>query len=260
MRKEAEVVKAEEMYFVEHLGELRKRIIITLVMFMAVLAVSFFYVEPIYSWLIRDLDQQLAVLGPSEILWVYFMISGVIAIALTIPVAAHQTWMFIKPALDKKEQKVTLSYIPALFLLFLLGLSFGYFVVYPMVLNFLLGLSEGNFQTFFTSEKYFKFMLNLTLPFGFLFEIPLVVMFLTSLGIINPVMLAKARKVSYFALVVVAVLITPPDLVSDFLVVIPLLVLYEISIMLSRWVYRKKLATERLNEQEEKVVQMKRPS
>ncbi|MBY6037020.1 twin-arginine translocase subunit TatC [Fictibacillus nanhaiensis] len=253
-------MKTEEMFFVDHLGELRKRIIITLVVFMTVLAVSFFYVQPIYSWLIRDLDQQLAVLGPSEILWVYFMISGVIAIALTIPIAAYQTWLFIKPALNKKEQKITLSYIPALFLLFITGLSFGYFVVYPMVLNFLLGLSEGHFQTFFTSEKYFKFMLNLTLPFGFLFEIPLVVMFLTSLGILNPYVLTKARKVSYFTLVVVAVLITPPDLVSDFLVVIPLLVLYEISIMLSRWVYRKKLANESHTLQEEKVVKMRRPS
>jgi sec-independent protein translocase protein TatC len=254
------MMKAEEMYFVEHLGELRKRIIITLAVFITVLSVSFFYVQPIYDWLIRDLDQQLAVLGPSEILWVYFMISGVIAIAFTIPVAAHQTWMFIKPALSKREQKVTLSYIPALFFLFVLGLSFGYFIVYPMVLNFLLSLSEGHFQTFFTSEKYFKFMMNLTLPFGFLFEIPLVVMFLTSLGILNPHVLTKARKVSYFGLVVVAVLITPPDLVSDFLVVIPLLVLYEISIMLSRVVYKKKLVKEQLELEEDKVVQMRRPS
>ncbi|GAB6258011.1 hypothetical protein PSKAS_35330 [Peribacillus sp. N1] len=126
------------------------------------------------------------------------MISGVIAIALTISIAAHQTWLFVKPGLSEKERKTTLSYIPGLFVLFITGLSFGYFVVYPTVLSFLLSLSEGQFETMFTSEKYFKFMINLTLPFGFLFEIPLVVMFLTSLGVINPMILSKARKISYF--------------------------------------------------------------
>ncbi|MFJ8067344.1 twin-arginine translocase subunit TatC [Peribacillus sp. NPDC096447] len=231
----------QEMLLVEHLEELRKRIIYTLIAFLLFLFGSFIYVKDIYTWLIRDLDHQLAVLGPSEILWVYFMISGVIAIALTIPIAAYQTWLFVKPALSEKERKTTLTYIPGLFILFVAGLSFGYFVVYPTVLGFLLSLSEGQFETVFTSEKYFKFMINLTLPFGFLFEIPLVVMFLTSLGVVNPMILSKARKISYFLLVVVSILITPPDFMSDILVTVPLLVLYEFSVTLSKIVYRKKL-------------------
>ena len=118
------------MLFVDHLEELRKRIILTLAAFLLSLCGSFVYVQNIYAWLIRDLDHELAVLGPSEILWVYFMISGVVAIALTIPIAAHQIWLFVKPALSKKERKITLSYIPGLFMLFITGLSFGYFVVY----------------------------------------------------------------------------------------------------------------------------------
>ncbi|MGP7816475.1 twin-arginine translocase subunit TatC [Niallia sp. 01092] len=245
----------QEMLFVEHLEELRKRIIYTLIAFMIFLVGSFIYVQDIYTWLIRDLDHQLAVLGPSEILWVYFMISGVIAIALTIPIAAYQTWLFVKPALSKKEQKTTLSYIPGLFILFIAGLSFGYFVVYPTVLSFLLSLSEGQFETMFTSEKYFKFMVNLTLPFGFLFEIPLVVMFLTSLGVVNPMILSKARKISYFLLIVVSILITPPDFISDILVTVPLLILYEFSVTLSKIVYRKKLKHEQDN-----VIEIKKTS
>ncbi|MDN4074064.1 twin-arginine translocase subunit TatC [Fictibacillus terranigra] len=243
------------MLLVDHLSELRKRMIITLGTFALFFIVSFIYVQDIYHWLIRDLDEKLAVLGPSDILWVYFMISGVISIALTIPVAAHQIWMFVKPALSKHEAKTTLSYIPALFLLFIAGLAFGYFVVYPMVLDFLLSLSHGQFQTFFTSEKYFRFMINLTLPFGFLFEIPLVVMFLTSVGLVNPQVLSKARRIAYFVLVLIAILITPPDFMSDFLVTIPLLVLYEFSITLSKIVYRKKLA-----KQEDNVVELRKPS
>ncbi|MFC7370327.1 twin-arginine translocase subunit TatC [Fictibacillus iocasae] len=229
-----------EMMLTEHLGELRKRILITLGAFLVFFSFAFYFVEDIYNWLIRDLDQKLAILGPSDILWVYFMISGVAAIALTIPIAAYQTWLFVKPALGKKEQRITLSYIPALFLLFISGLSFGYFVVYPMVLQFLMKLSAGHFEVFFTSEKYFSFVVNLTLPFGFLFEIPLIVMFLTSIGILNPVMLAKSRKIAYFGLILVSITITPPDFVSDFLVTIPLLFLYEVSITISKIMYKKK--------------------
>ncbi len=248
-------MKDVEMLLVDHLSELRKRLIITLVTFALFFIVSFIYVQDIYHWLIRDLDEKLAILGPSDILWVYFMISGIISIALTIPVAAHQIWMFVKPALSKHEAKKALSYIPALFLLFITGLAFGYFVVYPMVLDFLLSLSDGQFQTFFTSEKYFRFMMNLTLPFGFLFEIPLVIMFLTSIGLVNPKFLSKARRIAYFVLVLIAIVITPPDFMSDFLVTIPLLVLYEFSITLSKIVYRKKLA-----KQEDNVVELRKPS
>ncbi|MBU8915898.1 twin-arginine translocase subunit TatC [Neobacillus sp. 114] len=240
----------QNMLLTEHLEELRKRIIYTLIAFIIFLVGSFIYVQDIYKWLIRDLNHKLAVLGPSEILWVYFMISGVIAIALTIPIAAYQTWRFVKPALSEKERKTTISYIPGLFILFIAGLSFGYFVVYPTVLKFLLSLSEGQFETLFTSEKYFKFMINLTLPFGFLFEIPLVVMFLTSIGIINPRILSKARKISYFLIVLTSVLITPPDFISDILVTVPLIVLYEISINLSKIIYRKKLKQQSDNEME----------
>ncbi len=165
---------------------------------------------------------------------------GVLAIAATIPVAAFQTWRFVAPALTDRERRAALFYIPGLFTFFILGIVFGYVVLFPLVLQFLIGLSAGHFQTMFTAEHYFRFMMNLTLPFGFLFEMPLIVMFLTSLGILNPAKLSKMRKISYFALIVVSVVITPPDFISDVLVIAPLLVLYELSISLSALIYRKK--------------------
>ncbi len=234
----------QDMHLVEHLGELRGRLIKTALAFLVALVASFIYVKDIYNWLVRDLDGKLAILGPSDILWVYMMIAGVFAITVTIPVAAFQTWRFVCPALSKEERKVTLSFIPGLFILFVIGLSFGYFLLFPSVLGFLTALSAGQFETMFTADKYFRFMLNLTLPFGFLFEMPLVVMFLTRLGILNPIRLAKARKLAYFCLIVVSVLITPPDFISDILVIIPLIVLYEISVTLSKLVYKKRLTVE----------------
>ncbi|WP_347548540.1 twin-arginine translocase subunit TatC [Pseudalkalibacillus hwajinpoensis] len=225
---------------VEHLGELRKRLMISMGSFLLLLTLTFIFVQDIYYWLIKDLPMKLAVLGPSDILWVYLMLASIIAIAGTIPIAAHQLWLFVRPALKEKEQHVTLAYIPALFILFVVGISFGYFVIFPIVFQFLISLSEGMFTTFFTTEKYFKFMLHMTLPFGILFELPVIIMFLTSLGVLNPYRLQKIRKYAYFALIVTAVLITPPDFISDILVIIPLLFLYECSVLLSKVVYKRK--------------------
>jgi sec-independent protein translocase protein TatC len=234
------MMENREMNLIDHLSEMRKRLIIVLGSFMLLLILSFIYVQDIYNWLIKDLPMKLAVLGPSDILWVYFMLAGIIAIAGTIPITAHQIWLFVRPALSVKERKVTLAYIPALFILFIVGISFGYFVIFPTVFNFLLSLSDNMFMTFFTTEKYFRFMIHIILPFGFLFELPVIIMFLTSLGVLNPYRLQKMRKYSYFALILTAVLITPPDFISDILVVIPLLFLYECSVLLSKVVYRRK--------------------
>lgn len=231
-----------KMNFMDHLGELRRRIIISGIAFMLTFILAFVFVEDIYQFLVRDLSGKLALLGPGDIIWVYMIIAGVFAIAATIPIIAFQIWQFIKPALTKTEQKISLAFIPVLFLLFLLGLAFGYLILFPIVLSFLTGLIDDQFATFFTAEKYFKFMLSLTLPIGFLFEMPAVLMFLTKLGIINPHKLVKMRKFSYFFLIVISILITPPDFISDVLVIVPLLLLYELSITLSKIVFRKKQA------------------
>jgi sec-independent protein translocase protein TatC len=102
-------------------------------------------------------------------------------------------------------------------------------------------LAGDDFQPFYTSEKYFRFLLNLTVPFGVLFELPVVVLFLTSIGILNPYRLKKTRKIAYFVIAVTAVFVTPPDFISDILVLVPLLLIYELSISLSSFIYRKKV-------------------
>ncbi|MCH6268095.1 twin-arginine translocase subunit TatC [Neobacillus citreus] len=232
----------KELQLVDHLEELRKRIIISALAFVVFFIVGFIYVDDIYKWFVGS--TKLLVLGPSDIMWIYFMLAGVVAIAGTIPVLALQIWLFVKPALKPIERKITLSYVPALFILFIAGLAFGYFAIFPMVLNFLVNIGQDMFVTNFTADRYFSFILNMTLPFGVLFELPVVVMFLTSLGIINPFVLTKVRKYAYFVLIIIAVVITPPDFMSDFVVTLPLLLLYEVSINLSKFVYRKKLKKE----------------
>ena len=240
----------QSMNLLDHLDELRKRLMIVVGAFLIFFIAIFIFVRDIYDWFTKDLDMTLAVLGPLDIIIIYFMLAAVLALALTVPVLIFQIWLFVKPALTPKEQKATIIYIPASFVLFAGGLAFGYFVVLPIVLSFLLDLGQGTFQTMFTADKYFQFVLRMTLPFSILFEMPLVVMFLTSIGVITPAGMRKNRKYAYFALIVLSVLISPPDFVSDVLVIVPLLFLYEISINMSVLVYRRKMKKEREREKE----------
>ncbi|WP_188388664.1 twin-arginine translocase subunit TatC [Priestia taiwanensis] len=229
------------MTVIDHLGELRKRLIYTALAFLVFIIVGFVYTKEIYHFLIKDLGQPLTAIGPSEILWVHFMIAAVFAFILTIPFAAYQIWAFVSPALKPQEKRKTIWFIPALFMLFLLGLAFGYFVILPIVLKFLMNLGEDMFNVMFTAEKYFSFVFNMTIPFAVLFELPLVIMFLTAIGILNPMYLAKVRRYAYFILIIIAVCITPPDFISDFLVAIPLLIVYEISISVSKITYKRRM-------------------
>ncbi len=240
----------KELNLIEHLDELRKRLIITVIAFFIFLCVSFFFVKDIYLYFTRNLNDLLIVLGPSDVIWIYFTIASIIAIAFTIPVLALQIWLFVKPALKKHEQRIALFYVPALFILFIAGLAFGYFVIFPIVLGFLVELGNEAMDISFTVERYFKFVINMSLPFGVLFELPIVMMFLTSLGILNPYVMAKLRKYAYFVLIVIAIVITPPEFMSDFIVAVPLLLLYEISISLSKIVYNRKLKKAKLIEEE----------
>ncbi|WP_163526179.1 twin-arginine translocase subunit TatC [Halobacillus ihumii] len=230
-----------EMNVTDHLSELRKRIIWTLATFILFFILGFIYVREIYSFFERDIPFELNMTSPGEIIWIFFSMASLVALIATLPMLSLQLWLFVKPALTPKERKISLAYIPAVFLLFIAGLSFGYTVFVQLILPFLLSLNDGMFNELFTVERYFKFVFRVTIPFALLFEIPIVVMFLTSLGLVNPEFLIKIRKYAYFVLVIIGTMITPPDFVLQIVVAIPLIILYEISIILSRVVYRKKL-------------------
>ncbi|KGX91949.1 preprotein translocase subunit TatC [Pontibacillus halophilus JSM 076056 = DSM 19796] len=234
----------EEMNVTEHLGELRNRLLWTFAIFVTFFIAGFIFVEEIYSYFVRELEFELTILGPAEIIWIFVLLASMVAITATLPFLCLQIWFFVKPALTDREKKVSLAYIPAIFLLFVGGLAFGYYVIQPLIFHFLLSLGEGLFETMFTVEKYFQFLIRVTLPFAVLFEIPILIMFLTSLGIVEPQFLRKVRKYAYFVLIIVGTMISPPDFILQLVVALPLIVLYEVSILLSSTVYRRKKAKE----------------
>src|SRR5699024_7618553 len=187
------------------------------------------------------IDMELTAISPTEIIWIYFSMAGLVAIVGTIPILTYQVWAFIKPGLMPHERKATIGYIPAIFFLFIFGLVFGYIIFVQLIMPFLISLNDGMFHIMFTVDRYFKFLFRVTVPFAVLFELPIIAMFLTSLGVLTPNFMTKNRKYAYFGLIVVGVLITPPDFVLQLVVAVPLIIIYEISIQLSKIIYRKKL-------------------
>lgn len=229
-----------EMNVIEHLSELRKRLIITAVFFILFFIVGFVFAKDIYHFFKNDIDFPLHITGIADTLRIYIKIASIVAIAGTIPVLSIQLWLFVRPGLTSRERKATLRYIPAVVLLFIIGLVFGYLIFIKFIMPFLMGLNDEMFTEIFTVEKYFNFMFRIVLPFAFIFEIPIVTMFLTSLGLLTPDLLKKVRKYAYFVLLILGGIITPPDIFLQLIVAIPLFLLYEISIYSSQIAFKRR--------------------
>lgn len=238
-------MEQKEMTVMDHIGELRKRIIIVLVFFLIALIGGFFLARPLVLFLQSAPEAQNIPMNAFKLtdpFKVYFQFASLTAIILTSPVALYQLWAFVSPGLYENERKITLAYIPVSVVLFLGGLAFSYFILFPFVIEFVGILAHMlHINEMYGINEYFSFLFQLTLPFGFLFQLPIIIMFLTRLGLITPMMLVKVRKYAYFVLLVIAGFITPPELLSHLMVTFPLLLLYELSIVISRFAYKKAL-------------------
>jgi len=231
------------MSVIEHITELRKRLVIVVVFFFLAVIAGFLLSGPIIIYLQHTDEAKALTLNAFNLtdpLMVYMKFAFIIAFVITSPIILYQLWSFVSPGLYEKERKVTLSYIPISVFLFLLGVAFSYFILFPFVIDFMERISNKlDVNQVIGINEYFSFLIQLTLPFGLLFQLPVVIMFLTRLGIVTPMFLSKVRKYAYFVLLVIAALITPPELASHLMVSIPLFILYEISIWVSRATYRK---------------------
>ncbi|MDQ0418407.1 sec-independent protein translocase protein TatC [Croceifilum oryzae] len=233
----------------EHLTELRRRVIWVLLTFLVSLIVSFIYATDLFEFIKNDAigsNVKLYVFNPSDALMVYVQIAMICSMVFTLPVILYHIWQFVKPGLRSHEQKNAGLYIPASFFLFLGGLAFGYYVVFPMLYQFMANLAE---QMHVTEQygvyQYFDFMVSVIVPLALLFELPVVVLFLTRLKLITPSLLHKIRRVAYFAMVVISTLIAPPYITTNLIIAIPLIVLYEISVLISIWQYKRIEAEEK---------------
>lgn len=238
----------KNLTIIEHIDELRSRLIVIAGFFIAAVAGSFFLAKPLINFLQVDGEAENITLNAFNVIdpvMIYLKVIIFIAVILISPLLMYQLWAFISPGLHERERQVTLGYIPFTFLLSIGGIAFAYMVLLPYVMRFMMNLSMdlGIVQTIGINE-YFNFLFQLTIPFAIIFQLPIVLLFLTRLGILNPTKLVQIRKYAYFALFVIAAFITPPDLFSHLFVTVPLFILYEVSIIISRFGYRKYLKAE----------------
>jgi len=232
-----------EMSIYEHIGELRKRLIFVVVFFFVAMVGSFFLAEPAIVFLQQADEAKELTMNAFRLtdpIKIYMQFAFIIAFIITSPITLYQLWAFISPGLYEKERKVTLGYIPISVFLFLTGIAFSYFILFPFVVNFMGRIADRlEVNQVIGINEYFQFLFQITLPFGLLFQLPVIIMFLTRLGIVTPMFLIKVRKYAYFILLVIGAFITPPELLSHLMVTVPLFGLYEISILVSKGSYRK---------------------
>ncbi len=252
----------KELTVIEHIEELRKRLFICAIFFVLALVGSFYVAEPIIKFIQHTGEHEqhltLNAFNVGDPLTVYLEVTFIVALIITSPIILYQLWAFITPGLHETERKATLKYIPYAFLLFIGGLAFGYFILFPNVMNFMMKLSSDlEIQQTIGINEYFSFLFKLVVPFGLIFQLPVVTLFLARIGLLNPKLMVKFRKYSYFVLFVLAVLLAPPDLISNLLIAIPLFILYEVSIVIARIGYKKYEIAEAKRIQEEKEEEQK---
>jgi sec-independent protein translocase protein TatC len=189
---------------------------------------------------IQNLHLQIINISMSGQFLTHMYISTVAGFIVAFPYILFEIWTFIKPALYDKEQKYSKGAVFVSSLLFLLGVLFSYFLIVPLTVNFL-----GNYQVSasvlnqVSLKSYINTVVSVTFAVGVVFELPILVYFLTKVGVITPDFLIKNRKYMFVVLLILSAIITPPDMFSQIMVVIPLMGLYEISIRVSRRIYKK---------------------
>jgi len=168
------------------------------------------------------------------------------------PFIFYQLWMFIAPGLYRREKKYVIPFVVASTILFVGGALFGYFVVFPFGFKFFIGFSNEFVKALPSVKQYFSFAIKLLFAFGVVFELPVVIFFLTKMGIVTPELLSRKRKYAILLTFVLAAILTPPDVITQCMMAGPLIILYEIGILVSRTARNKKKAKKEKEAKEEK--------
>lgn len=230
----------EEKSFIEHLEELRQRLIKCLIVVGVAFGVCYFFSKEILDFLMVPLKRSMPegttaiFLNPAEAFVTYIKLSLYSAIFFSSPYILYQAWLFIAPGLYAHEKRMVLPFMIGGTLLFILGAVFAYFVVFPFGLKFLFSFSTEFIKPAPRLKDYLSFTATLLLAFGVVFELPIFVFFLTKMGIIDQRTLSKNRRYAILIIFIVAAILTPPDVFTQLLMAGPLLVLYEISIWVAK--------------------------
>lgn len=229
--------------FMGHLGELRSRLLRIVIALLVALPIAFLIANKIFDVLMYPVPGlQLVYTEITEMLGTYIKVTLYAAVVLTLPFIIYQMVMFIRPALTKRERNYLYVLLPSVLLSFVAGATFAYFILLPPALNFLLTFGGEIAEPMIKVGNYIAVLTKLIFWIGMCFEIPLLLYFLTKIGIVEPEWLAKYRRFAYVLAFILGAIITPTfDPVNQTLVAVPIVVLYEIGILLSKLARRKKV-------------------
>jgi sec-independent protein translocase protein TatC len=236
----------DKMPFMEHLGELRVRIMRSLFWLLGGLLIAFPFSERIVDWLARPvtkLGYKLVFTAPAEAFWVQMKVAMIVGLFIGSPGILWQVWAFIVPGLHQHEKKYAAPFVIIGSLMFIAGGAFSLFVVTPYAIAFLLSYARETLQPMITLENHIGFLLKFTLAFGLVFELPLVLTILARMGLVTPKALARNRKYAILGAFIAGAILTPtPDAFNQTLMAGPLILLYEVGIVCARVFGRRKPA------------------
>ena len=241
-------MEEKKQTFIEHLDELRKRLIISLIAVVVGFAICYIFSKEIFQLLMIPLqkalppDASMIFTSLPEAFFTYLKVAVLAGLFLASPVVLYQIWLFVAPALYSHEKRYVIPFVMLSTLLFIGGAAFGYFIVFPFGFKFFISFATDLIKPMPKLKEYLSFCSLLLLTFGMVFELPLFILFLSKLGVVDAKTLSRNRRYVILAIFAVAAILTPPDVVTQLMMACPLLVLYEASIWIAKIFGKKKEA------------------
>lgn len=235
------------MSFLDHLGELRTRLIRAAIAIFASFLVCLIFAERVFGILAAPITKllpqgsSLIFTGLPDPFFIYMKVSFITGIFVTLPYVLYQLWQFISPGLYAKERKMAIPFISLATLLFYTGALFAYFIVFPAAFKFFLSYQTAELKAMISIREYVSLVMVLMLAFGAVFETPIVIVFLGLLGIFDSGQLKRGRRYFVVLAFVIGAILTPtPDVINQTLMAVPMLVLYEVGIWILVYLEKKR--------------------
>ncbi len=226
-----------------HLAEFRRRLIYCLAALALASGASYAYIEDIIAFISAPAGK-LYFMQPAEVFFSYLQVAVCTGFLVTVPVWAYQLWRFVRPALTGKERRGVFLLVPAAVILFYSGLAFSYALVLPPAMRFFMDFASSSLQPMFSLSVYLSFFMSFTVPFGLAFELPLVLLVLSRLGLVTPQGLRRKRKAFIVLDFIFAAVISPTgDAFTQMMIALPVLILYEGSILVMKWLDKGRLGS-----------------